>query len=118
MRHKKVGRKLGRSVGPRISLMRSLAKSLITSEKIETTEAKAKEVKKFVEKIITIAKNGDLHSRRIILSYLPHPATVKKIFDNIVPRYKEKPGGYLQIFKSRIRRGDSAQLVILKLISE
>ncbi len=118
MRHKKVGRKLGRSVGPRVSLMRSLAKSLITSEKIETTEAKAREVKKFVEKIITRAKKGDLHSRRVILSYLPNPTVVKKIFDDIVPRYKERPGGYLQIFKSRIRRGDSAQLVILKLISE
>lgn len=118
MRHKKSGRKLQKSVGPRVALLRAITSSLFKFEKIETTEARAKEVRKFAEKLITIAKKGDLHSRRVVLSYLPFPSVVKKLFEQIAPLYKEKNGGYTQILKVRRRPGDGAKLVILMLAKE
>lgn len=116
MRHRKARGKLGRPTQQRIALLRSLVASLIIYEKIETTEAKAKEVKKMVERMVTLAKKGDLHSRRLVLKQLPRPEIVKKLFENIAPRYADHKGGYTQLVKSGFRQGDNAPLVIVEFI--
>ncbi len=115
MRKRKKGRKLNRKKDQRKALMISLGVSLILKEKIRTTEAKAKEVKGFIEKQITRAKIGSLHSRRLLAGFFPSKI-VKKLFDEIAPRYKERRGGYTRIIKLGQRKINGAKMAIIELI--
>jgi large subunit ribosomal protein L17 len=115
MRKRKKGRKLNRKSSQRKALMVSLASSLISKEKIKTTQAKAKEVSSFVEKQITRAKTGSLHSRRLSAGLFT-PRIVKKLFDEIAPRYKERKGGYTRIMKLGQRKINGAKMAIIELV--
>lgn len=115
MRHQKKGRKFGRKRDQRKALLRGLANNLILKEKIKTTEAKAKELRPFVEKLITKSKNKNLSSVRYLTAYLP-AKTRKKIFDQIGPRYLDRKGGYTRIVKLPCRRTDGARMAIIELI--
>ena len=117
MRHQKTRHKLSRSASHRKSLLRNLAKEVIDHERIKTTEAKAKAVKPEVEKLITLAKRGDLHSRREALSALGQDKfVVYKLFEEVAPRYADRPGGYTRILKLGPRRSDSTEMVYLELV--
>ncbi|MBQ3474769.1 MAG: 50S ribosomal protein L17 [Bacilli bacterium] len=110
-------RKLGRDSKHRRSMLANLTKAVIMNEKIETTEDRAKETRKFVDKMITYGKKGDLVSRRKAYAFLHNDSeVVKKIFDELAPRYKERNGGYTRILKKENRRGDDALVVILELV--
>lgn len=112
-------RKLGRTNKHRRSMLANLTKEVINNGKIETTETRAKEVRKFVDKMITYGKNGSLVSRRKALSFLHNDAkTVSKIFDELAPKYINRNGGYTRILKLEERRGDDALMVILELVEE
>jgi len=115
MRHRKAGRKLGRVRKVRRSLLRSLAKALVEKGKITTTEAKAKELKPRIERLLTKAKEGTLAARRRIARELD-PAGVRKIFSEIAPGYKERRGGYTRIIKLGPRRRDAAKMAIIEFI--
>lgn len=115
MRHRKKGKILGREAGPRKALVRSLAMHLILSEKIQTTEAKAKALRPLIEKMITIGKENNLISRRKLIS-LQDQRTVKKVLETLGPKYKERPGGYTRIIKIGQRKGDAARLAIIEFI--
>lgn len=109
-------RKLGRDSSARKALFRSMLTSFFAHGRIETTEAKAKEVSKLVAKMITLAKRGDLHARRQVLSYLLDEEVTAKLFDEIAPKYKDRQGGYTRILKLGPRRGDAAPMTILELV--
>ena len=110
-------RKLGRTNKHRRSMLANLTKDLIMNERIETTETRAKEVRKFVDKMITYGKNGSLVSRRKALAFLHNDnEAVKKVFDVLAPRYAERNGGYTRILKLDNRQGDDALMVILELV--
>ncbi len=115
MRHLKSGRKLNRSGGHRLALMRNLVTSLLTKERIRTTDAKAKELRGWVDRLITLAKEGSLHARRQALSVIHDKAVVRKLFDNLGPRFKERPGGYTRAIKIGWRRGDHAPVSLVEL---
>lgn len=115
MRKRKKGRKLSRKKDQRKALLRSLAASFLLKEKIETTEAKSKEVSSFVEKQISRAKIGNLASRRILSNFFS-PRIVKKLVNEIGPRYKERKGGYTRIIKLGPRKSDGARMAIIELI--
>jgi large subunit ribosomal protein L17 len=117
MRHQKTKHKLSRSASHRRSLLRNLAKEVIDHERIKTTEAKAKAVKPELEKLITLAKRGDLHARREALSALGQDKfVVYKLFEEVAPRYADRPGGYTRILKLGPRRSDSTEMVYLELV--
>ncbi len=116
MRHGKAGRKLGRSSGHRRALYRNLITELFRYERIETTEAKAKAIRSQAEKLITLGKRGDLHARRQAAAKLNDPEIVKKLFDDLAPRYEDRPGGYTRMFKLGPRQGDGAQMAFLELV--
>ena len=125
MRHNLAHRKLGRVSEHRTALLRNQAMALIRHEHIETTMPKAKELRPFVERLITIAKRGvasgeangkSLHARRLVLAELPDKAVVGKLFESIAPRYSERPGGYTRILRVGYRRGDSAEVAQVELI--
>jgi large subunit ribosomal protein L17 len=125
MRHRVSGKRLGRSSGHRRSLRRNLTKQLFLHERIETTKAKANAVRGHAEKLITLAKRGNaaegaqaVHARRNAAAKLNDPEIVKKLFDDIAPRYAERPGGYTRIIKLGPRLGDSAEMVLLELVEE
>ena len=109
-------RKLGRDSSARRALFRNMLTSFFAYERIETTEAKAKEVSGLADKMITLAKRGDLHARRQVLSYLMDEEVVKKLFDSIAPKYQERHGGYTRVLKLGFRRGDAAPMAILELV--
>ena len=110
-------RKLGRDNKHRRSMLANLTKAVIMNERIETTEDRAKETRKFVDKMITYGKKGDLVSRRKAYAFLHNDSeVVKKIFDELAPRYKERNGGYTRIVKMTERKGDNALKVILELV--
>ena len=112
-------RKLGRTNKHRRSMLANLTKNVIMNERIETTETRAKEVRKFVDKMITYGKNGSLVARRNALAFLHNNTTaVKKVFDELAPRYANRNGGYTRILKLTERRGDDALMVILELVEE
>lgn len=115
MRKRKKGRKLSRKSDQRKSLLKSLANSLFLREKIQTSESKAKEAAVFAEKLITAARKGGLHARRILDRDLPLK-TAKKLIDQIAPRYKERPGGYTRIIKLGPRKNDGARMAIIELV--
>src|SRR6266404_2829316 len=119
MRHLKAGRKLGRNATHRLALMRNLARALFTHERIITTVEKAKEARRFVEKLITLAKRGSLHARRLALARLPHRDIVEKLFTEIAPRYQDRAGGYTRVIKRHQRRlGDGGKTAFLELLKE
>lgn len=109
-------RKLGRDSSARKALFRSMLTSFFAHGRIETTDAKAKEITKLAAKFITLAKRGDLHARRQVLSYLMDEEVTKKLFDEIAPKYKDRQGGYTRIMKLGPRRGDAAPMAILELV--
>jgi len=108
--------KLGRTTGHRRAMLRNLVTSLFRDERIKTTEARAKEVKSIAEKMVTLAKRGDLSARRQALEYIWEEDVVRKLFDSVAPRYEERAGGYTRIIKAGTRRGDGASMVILELV--
>ena len=117
MRHRKTRHKLSRDTAHRRSLLRNLCREVIEHERIKTSQAKAKAVKPEVEKLITLAKRGDLHARRQALSELGQDKfIVHKLFEEIAPRYAERPGGYTRIVKLGPRRSDSTEMVFLELV--
>ncbi len=116
MRHKVDGRLFGRTANQRKALLRGLVNSLLKYEKIETTVAKAKEVKRIAEKMVTLGIRGDLHSKRLAFSYLANRANVAKLFSEIAPRFAGRNGGYLRIIQTRNRVKDAAPLAILEFI--
>jgi large subunit ribosomal protein L17 len=116
MRHKIAGRKLGRRSGHRRALYRNLVTSLLKHEKVVTTEPKAKEVRGIAEKMITLGKKSGLHSYRQALSYIMDKKVTEKLFADLAPRFKERPGGYTRIVKLQPRLGDGAPMVKLELI--
>jgi large subunit ribosomal protein L17 len=117
MRHKRNRHKLSRDAAHRKALKRNLSRQLFEHERIRTSQAKAKAVKPEVERMITLAKRGDLHSRRLLLSRLGQDKfIVHKLVDEIAPRYTERPGGYTRIIKLGPRRSDSTEMVYLELV--
>ena len=116
MRHKISGRKLRRSTPQRQALFRGLISDLLRYERIRTTEAKAKEVRGLAEKVITLGKDGTLHARRQALRVVNDTDLVKKVFDDIAPRYATRPGGYTRIVKLGRRLGDGAEVAQLELV--
>ncbi|OWZ84461.1 50S ribosomal protein L17 [Natranaerobius trueperi] len=109
-------RKIGRDKDQRKALLRNLTTSFLRDEKIETTEAKAKEVRKIAEKMITLAKKNTLASRRQALSYLTDEDVVTKLFENIGPKFQERQGGYTRVLKKGPRDGDGAPIAIIELV--
>lgn len=109
-------RKLGRTSDHRNLMLRNLVTSLLKHGRIETTETRAKETKKLAEKMITLAKRGDLHARRQVLSFVTEKEVVKNVFEEIAPKYQDRTGGYTRMYKLGPRRGDAAPMVILELI--
>ncbi len=116
MRHKKSGRKLGRTSSHRKAMFRNMATSLLLHETIKTTLPKAKELRKVVEPLITLAKKDDISNRRLAFSRLRDKVIVGKLFNDLGPHFKERPGGYLRILKIGQRSGDSAPMAIVQLI--
>ena len=118
MRHARAGKKLGRDSSHRKALYANLAGSLIEHGRIKTTEAKAKAVKPEIEKLITLARKGDLHARRQAISILQHPdkGVIYKLFEEIAPRYEDRPGGYTRILKIGRRPSDATEMVYLELV--
>ncbi|MFL3009162.1 MAG: 50S ribosomal protein L17 [Candidatus Neomarinimicrobiota bacterium] len=116
MRHAKLGRKLGRKTASRKALMMNLASSLIEHKKIKTTDAKAKELRRFIEPLITFAKKGDIHSRRQVLKKIPHKTVVRELFDKIAPQYAERKGGYTRIIKLGFRENDCAPISLIEFV--
>lgn len=116
MRHGCAGRQFGRNTGHRKALLRTLVSSLLRNEKIETTVAKAKEIRPLAEKMITLAKRGDLHARRQVSSFLQDDDAVKGLFAQIAPRFSSRNGGYTRIVPTRNRMGDAAPMAVIELV--
>jgi large subunit ribosomal protein L17 len=114
--HRVTGRKLSRYKDQRKALLRGLTVDLVTHERITTTLAKAKETRVMAEKLITHGKKGTLHNRRIALSQVPNKDAVAKVFDDLGPRYAERPGGYTRIIKLGPRQGDGASMAVIELV--
>ena len=109
-------RKLGRTSDHRRAMLRAMVTFLMENGRIETTVTRAKEVRSMAEKLITVAKGGDLHSKRQVYSYITKETVAKKVIDELAPKYKEVNGGYTRIIKTGPRRGDAAEMAIIELI--
>lgn len=117
MAHRIDGRKLSRKQGPRLALYKNLTVSVLRYERVQTTEAKAKEIRGRVERMITIAKRGDLAARRAVLSELPNePLVITKLFDEIAPKYADRTSGYTRLVRIGQRQGDAAEIVQIELV--
>ena len=116
MRHNKKGRKLGRKTAHRKALMSNLASALITNKRIKTTDAKAKELRKYIEPLVTFAKKGDLHSRRQVLKKIRHKSIVRELFNNIGPTFSNRNGGYTRIIKLGSRDNDCAPVSMIEFV--
>ncbi len=116
MRHQVGRRKLGRPTGHRLALIRNQVTDLLRYEKIRTTEAKAEELQREVERVITLARAGDVHRRRIALNKVYDARVITKLFDELAPRFADRPGGYTRLVKLNSRRGDGAPMAQLELI--
>ena len=116
MRHRVAGRKLQRTTAHRNALFRNMAAALIKHEQITTTTAKAKELRPYVEKLVTLAKNGGLSNRRLAQSRLMDETQLAKLFDTIAPRYAERSGGYTRVVKAGIRASDAAAMAIIEFV--
>ncbi|MDY0190620.1 MAG: 50S ribosomal protein L17 [Desulfuromonas sp.] len=118
MRHNKSGRTLGRNSSHRKAMLRNMVTSLIDNERITTTDARAKEVRKIAEKMITLGKRGDLHARRQALNVIFDKDIVAKLFERLAPRYSERAGGYTRIIKVGNRLGDNASVSIIEFVDQ
>ena len=116
MRHRVAGRTLGRRTEHRLAMVHNLTTALLKYERITTTQAKAKEAQSVVEKVITKGKRGTLHDRRQVLEIVTEERVVKKLFDELAPRYAERPGGYTRVLKLTPRYGDAAPMALLELV--
>lgn len=117
MRHRKHSNTLGLPTGHRRAVLANLATALLTHGKIETTQAKARAVRPYVEKLITLGKAGDLHSRRQALSKLRQRPIVDRLFNDVAPAFADRSGGYTRIIKTRFRAGDAAPMAIIELVA-
>jgi large subunit ribosomal protein L17 len=117
VRHRKNGRQLGRKTKHRWALFRSLVTSLLEHERIETTEAKAKEIRGFTDRMITLGKQGSLPARRQALAFIRSKEVVSKLFSDVATRFKDRQGGYTRMVKTRRRIGDAAKLVAIELVA-
>ena len=117
MRHKLSGRKLGRPTAHRMAMLRGMVADLIRNESLRTTEAKAREVRRMAEKAITLGKGGTLHHRRRALALLTDEVVVRKLFDDIAPRFESRQGGYTRVIKLGPRAGDAAPMAIIELVA-
>ena len=118
MRHNKIGRRLGRTPTHRVHMMRNMVTSLLEHEKVTTTITRAKELRRDVERVITMAKTDDLHTRRQVLKVVHDRKIVAKLFETIAPRYQDRPGGYTRIIRLNPRVGDNAPMSIIELVEE
>ena len=118
MRHRVSGRRLGRSSSHQKAMFRSLAAALITHEHIETTDARAKELRRVTDRLVTLGKKGTLHARRQAYKYLNNHQLVQKLFDDIAPRFTDRPGGYTRLVKSRIRFVDQAPMTFVRFVTD
>ena len=109
-------RKLGRPTDQRMAMLRGMVTALLENGKIETTVTRAKEVRPLAENMITLGKRGDLHARRQALSFITKEDVVKKVFEELAPKYAERNGGYTRIIKTGVRRGDNAPMAIIALV--
>ncbi len=116
MRHRKAGFKLGRKTPHRRALLRNLTTSILMEDRVETTVTKAKAVRPLVEKMITLGKKGDLHSRRQALAFLMTRESVTRLFDTVAPRYGDRQGGYLRIVRTGFRKGDGGETALIELL--
>jgi large subunit ribosomal protein L17 len=116
MRHLKQGRKLGRTTAHRKALLRNLATALLEHERIVTTEPKAKELRRVADKLVTLGKRGDLHARRQALQVVRSNAVVRKLFNDIAPRFAERQGGYTRVLRLGYRPGDAAAMAVIELV--
>ncbi len=116
MRHRKGLKKLGRSSSHRQAMLRNMVTSLLDHERIQTTDAKAKELRRVAERMITLGKRGDLHARRQALSFIRSKEVTGKVFDELADRYRERPGGYTRVMKLGQRNGDAAPMSIIELL--
>jgi len=116
MRHRNAGFKLGRNTSHRRALLRNLTTSVIVEDRVQTTLTKAKAVRPHVEKMITLGKKGDLHSRRKALSFLMTDKAVDRLFDTVAPRYGDRQGGYLRIVRAGFQQGDGAEKAFIELL--
>ena len=116
MRHRKAGKELGRNPSHRRAMLRNMVTSLLKHEQIETTDVKAKAVRPVTEKMITLAKRGDLHARRQALAYIQDKGTTHRLFGDLKDRYLERQGGYTRIIKKGVRKGDGAAISIIQLL--
>ena len=116
MKHRYKGSALNRPTAERKRLIRSMMGSLLRYERITTTETRAKELRRHIEKLITTARRGDLHSRRLALSTLPDPPAVAKLFDVVAPRFKDRPGGYTRVTRLGPRKGDAAPMAMIEFV--
>lgn len=116
MRHRRAGRKFGRNPAQRKALLRQLAISLILNDRLTTTEAKAKELRGVVEKLVTIARDDSDFHRRLVMSRIAHERAMRRLFDTVAPRYEGRPGGYTRLSKLGVRRGDGAPQVLIEFV--
>ena len=116
MRHLKQGRKLGRTTAHRKALLRNLATALLEHERIVTTEPKAKELRRVADKLVTLGKRGDLHARRQALQIVRSNTVVRKLFNDIAPRFAERQGGYTRVLRLGYRPGDAAAMAVIELV--
>ena len=116
MRHNKSGRKLGRKTASRKALMSNLASALITHKRIKTTDAKAKELRMYLEPLVTFAKRGDLHARRQVVKKIPRKAIIHELFDTIGPSFSDRDGGYTRITKLGFRDNDRAPMSLIEFV--
>ncbi|MEX2035882.1 MAG: 50S ribosomal protein L17 [Xanthobacteraceae bacterium] len=116
MRHRKTGRRFSRTVSHRKAMFANLAASLIQHEQIVTTLPKAKDLRPIVEKLVTLAKRGDLHARRLAISEIRDLGSVKKLFETLGPRYKTRAGGYTRVLKAGFRHGDSSPVAVIEFV--
>ena len=116
MRHQKSGRRFNRPTDQRKALMRNLCTSLLETGRITTTEARAKELRRWVERLITEAKGQDIAARRRVSEEVSKPEVVERLFSNLIPRLSERPGGYTRIVRKGPRKGDSAPMVLIELV--
>ena len=115
MRHQKAGRKLGRSAPHRSALYRNLVRELLARDRIETTDEKAKEIRRYADRMVTLGKQGTLAARRRAIAFLRDPKVVRRLFDDVAPRFTERPGGYTRVVKLGTRVGDAAKLSMIEL---
>ncbi|TVR65227.1 MAG: 50S ribosomal protein L17 [Gemmatimonadales bacterium] len=118
MRHRTKGRNLSRTASHKKATMRNMATSLFRHERIETTTAKAKELRPYAERLITLARRGDLHARRLAARKIQDREILAKLFDDIGPRFQDRPGGYTRVLKTGFRKGDAAEMALIELVEK